>query len=237
MGSCQWFNWLLPRSRLGRLDSLSVTKPKPAGATRSAQKRQAILDQAADLFLAQGFSETSMDEVAERAGVSKQTVYSQFSSKEALFVAMARAMIHPSGDLVQQGMEALPRGNSIKQHLLAYALRQVEVVRTPRLMQLRRLAIAEAARFPEMGKALYDAGPGRAIAGLAQVFTTWDAEGLLRVADAQVAATHFNWLVMADPVNRVMLLGDAALPSAAALKRHAREAVRVFLAAYGAGDD
>lgn len=48
-----------------------------------------------------------------------------------------------------------------------------------------------------------------------------------------VAATHFNWLVMGEPVNKAMLLGDEAIPGAAALRRHAAEAVRVFLAAYG----
>jgi hypothetical protein len=48
-----------------------------------------------------------------------------------------------------------------------------------------------------------------------------------------VAATHFNWLVMGEPVNRAMLLGDGAVPRTAALRRHAAEAVRVFLAAYG----
>ncbi len=57
--------------------------------------------------------------------------------------------------------------------------------------------------------------------------------GLLQAPDAQVAATHFNWLIMADPVNRAMLLGDAAVPAPSELPRHAKEAVRIFLAAYG----
>lgn len=213
-----------------------MTKAKPLETTRSARKHQAILDVAADLFLTQGYSDTSMDQVAERAGVSKQTVYAQFSSKEALFLAVARGMTHPPGDQVQRGMESVPRGKTLEQHLTAYALRQLEIARTPRLMQLRRLAIAEAERFPEVGKALYDGGPGRAIAGLAVVFAQWSEQGLLRALDAQVAAAHFNWLIMADPVNRVMLLGSAALPTTATLKRHAKEAVRVFLAAYGPVD-
>jgi len=38
---------------------------------------------------------------------------------------------------------------------------------------------------------------------------------------------------MSDPLNRVMFLGDAAIPSRAELERHVGEAVRVFLAAYG----
>lgn len=211
-----------------------MTKPKPPGTKRSELKRRAILDAAAELFLRQGYAATSMDQIAEHAAVSKQTVYAQFASKEALFVEMARALTHPPGDEVQAGMQELPAGKSLEQHLVAYAVRQLEIVKTPLLMQLRRLAIAEAERFPEVGQALHDAGPARAIAGLAQLFERWHREGLLQTPDPEVAATHFNWLIMADPVNRVMLLGGDALPSAAALKRHAKEAVRVFLAAYGA---
>jgi TetR/AcrR family transcriptional regulator, mexJK operon transcriptional repressor len=100
-------------------------------------------------------------------------------------------------------------------------------------MRLRRLVIAEVERFPELGRALYDAGPGRAIAGLAATFARWHEQRVLHAPDALIAATHFNWLIMADPVNRAMLLGDAGVPDQAALERHAQEAVRVFLAAYG----
>ncbi len=50
-----------------------------------------------------------------------------------------------------------------------------------------------------------------------------------------MAASQFNWLVMAEPLNRAMLLGDSAIPKPAELRRHAEEAVRVFLAAYVGG--
>jgi hypothetical protein len=100
-------------------------------------------------------------------------------------------------------------------------------------MQLRRVVIGEASRFPELGKALYDGGPGRAIAGLSAAFTRWADRGLLVMSSPLAAATHFNWLVMGEPVNKAMLLGDKAIPGTAARRRHASEAVRVFLAAYG----
>jgi hypothetical protein len=50
---------------------------------------------------------------------------------------------------------------------------------------------------------------------------------------AVMVSVQFNWLVMADPLNRTMLLGDAAIPDEAELRRHAAEGVRVFLGAYG----
>lgn len=200
---------------------------------RSARKRRAILDAATEIFLLHGYLGTQMDEIAERAAVSKQTVYKQFASKEALFIEIVAAMTRVAGDEVQREISELGERDDPERELLAYAERQLAVVLTPRLMQLRRLVIGEASRFPNLGKALYDGGPARAIAGLASAFARWADRGLLAIDQPQVAASHFNWLVMGDPVNRAMLLGDAAIPRLTALRRHAADSVRVFLAAYG----
>ena len=58
--------------------------------------------------------------------------------------------------------------------------------------------------------------------------------GWLSVADPRAAATFLNWLVMGEPVNRAMLLGDERLPDAREISVHCAEAVRIFLAAYEA---
>lgn len=200
---------------------------------RSESKRRAILAAAEDIFLRHGFLGASMDEVAARAEVSKQTVYKQFASKEALFVAIVGGMTGAAGDEVQQQIAQLGERDDVEAQLLAYAERQLTIVLTPRLMQLRRLVIGEANRFPALGRALYDGGPGRAVAGLAMAFGRWAERGLLAIEDPRAAASHFNWLVMGEPVNSAMLLGDEAIPNAAKLRKHAAEGVRVFLAAYG----
>jgi TetR/AcrR family transcriptional repressor of mexJK operon len=102
------------------------------------------------------------------------------------------------------------------------------------VMQLRRLVIGEVGRFPDLARVLYERGPQRAIATLTAMFERLAGRGLLALPDPASAAAQFNWLIMADPVNRAMLLGDAAIPKPTALRRHAAEGVRVFLAAYGA---
>jgi AcrR family transcriptional regulator len=200
---------------------------------RTERKRQAILEAATEIFLRHGFLGTNMDEVAARAEVSKQTVYKQFTCKEALFLAIVGSMTSGAGDKVQRDIGRMGEQDDPEKLLLAYAERQLTIVLTPHLMQLRRLVIGEAGRFPELGKALYEGGPARAMAGLATAFARWSERGLLTIDDAKAAASHFNWLVMGEPVNRAMLLGDASIPTAAALRRHAAAGVRVFLAAYG----
>jgi len=202
-------------------------------SSRSERKRRAILEAATKVFLQHGFLGTSMDEVAARAEVSKQTVYKQFASKEALFIGIVQSMTDAAGAQVQRDMGDPQDAEQLAAELLAYAERQLAIVMTPRLMQLRRIVIGEAGRFPQLGKALYDGGPGRAIKGLASTFTRWADRGLLVVDKPAVAAEHFNWLVMGEAVNRAMLLGDEGIPGPAALRRRAADAVHVFLAAYG----
>lgn len=201
--------------------------------SRSERKRRAILAAATEIFLEHGFLGTSMDDVAARAAVSKQTVYKQYACKEALFLEIVRGMTGTAAGRVQTEMRDPKNVEELAAELRAYAERQLTIVMTPRLMQLRRLIIGEAGRFPELGKALYNGGPGRAIAGLSAAFKRWADRDLLVIDNPLVAATHFNWLVMGEPVNRAMLLGDGAIPGTAALRRNAAAAVRVFLAAYG----
>jgi TetR/AcrR family transcriptional regulator, mexJK operon transcriptional repressor len=201
--------------------------------SRSAQKRRAILGAATEIFLRDGYLGASMDEIAAISEVSKQTVYKHFASKEALFVEIVGAMTNAAGDAVHIEADEPTTRAALAPFLEAYAYRQLSVVLTPRIMQLRRLVIGEVARFPELARVLYERGPMRAIVQLAKMFERLAARGLLRVGDPVQAASHFNWLVMAAPLNQAMLLGDDGIPKPAELRREAAEGVRVFLAAYG----
>ena len=200
---------------------------------RSAQKRQAILDAATEVFLQKGYLATNMDEIAALAAVSKQTVYKNFPGKEILFVAIVRNVTDRAADRVHNDMPDLAEGEDVADYLRRYAERQLAIVLTPRVMQLRRLVIGEVGRFPDLARALFEGGPGRAMAAMAVLFERLAARGLLAIEDPAVAASQFNWLIMGEPVNRAMLLGDEAIPTPEALRRHAEGGVRVFLAAYG----
>jgi len=142
-------------------------------------------------------------------------------------------MTDTASDTVHNQIPEVPDEKDIAGFLQMYAQRQLTVVLTPRLMQLRRLVIGEVARFPDLAKILYERGPQCAIAALAKTFERLAARGLLIIDDPLIAASHFNWLVMSEPLNKAMLLGDDAIPKPSALRRHAAEGVRVFLAAYG----
>jgi len=200
---------------------------------RTAQKRKAILEAATIIFLREGYLGAGMDEIALLANVSKQTIYKQFTNKEALFLAIVTGLTNAGSDAVHGVLPELEPGGDLHAYLEDYAFRQLNIVLTPRLMQLRRVVIGEVGRFPELGNALYESGPERAMAAMARTFRLLADRGLLRIDDAALAASHFNWLVMSQPLSQAMLLGDAAIPKPPVLRRHAADGVRVFLAAYG----
>ena len=200
---------------------------------RSDEKHQAIVRAAREVFLSNGYLGTNMDLIASRSGVSKQTIYTHFGSKEALFIAIVGSMTGDAGDRVHHERPDLGDDEDLEEYLRAFAQRQLLIVMVPELLQLRRLVIGEVGRFPELAAVLYERGPQRAIAEITTMFERLCDRGRLVVDDPAVAAEWFNWLVMAAPLNRAMMLGDAAIPAEDDLRRHAAEAVRIFLTAFG----
>jgi TetR/AcrR family transcriptional repressor of mexJK operon len=200
---------------------------------RSATKRRAILEAATEAFLRNGYRGTSMDEIAAAASVSKQTVDKHFADKESLFSAIVRVTVEVASAPVSDEVRELQDSGDLEADLRDLARRQLEMVMQPRILQLRRLVISEAARFPELGRMFYEQGAERTVSVLAATFDRLAARGLLSVPDPVVAASHFNWLVMSAPMNQAMLLGRDVTPAAADLDRFADNGVRAFLAAYG----
>ena len=202
---------------------------------RSARKRAAILEAARALFLQRGYAGTSMDDVAARAAVSKQTVYKHFADKQGLFVEVITSDVGRDEESAEAQMAAMPESDDLPGDLRVFARWHLADVMQPARLRLRRMLIGEAERFPELARAWYATGPERSCAEFARWFTAWQRRGLLRASDPMLAAQEFNWLVLSIPLNRAMAYAsDEPLYSAAALDAYADEAVRVFLAAYGA---
>jgi AcrR family transcriptional regulator len=206
---------------------------EPPDRSRSTRKRRAILEAATTAFLRNGYLGTSMDEIAALAAVSKQTVYKHFADKERLFSEIVVATVNEAGEPTHQEVLDLRDSGDVEADLRDLARRLLARVMQPRLLQLRRVVIGEAGRFPELGRTFYELGPGRTMAALADAFERLAERGALRLDDPSLAAAHFNWLIMSIPLNRAMLFGQDDLPAATELDRYAETGVGVFLAAYG----
>ncbi len=212
--------------------------PDAAVTGRSARKRQAIMEAATALFLRDGYRNTSMDQVAADAAVSKQTVYKQFADKEQLFRDIVLGVTANSEAVITEMTSAL-RGDGVvspadlRAVLTDLARRYLDGVLQPRVVALRRLLIAEAERFPDLARTYFEQAPARAIELIADAVAAYAERGLLTAADPRLAAAHFAYLVLAIPQDRAQFYPGERLP-AAERDRLAEEAVRIFLAAYAA---
>jgi AcrR family transcriptional regulator len=214
--------------------TMQPTEPEPRVVEdRSAQKRRAILLAARTVFLKSGYAGATMDEVAAVAEVSKVTVYKQFADKQSLFAAVVTGAIEEAEGSTRSIVDHLATSTDVERDLRTFARRHVVEVTQPHLIQMRRMIIAEARRFPELAQTWHRAGPERAHATLAKQIERLARRGLLTVPDPLLAAQHLNYLILSVPVNEAMFTGRVQPYSRRQLARFADEAVRVFMAAYG----
>jgi TetR/AcrR family transcriptional repressor of mexJK operon len=201
--------------------------------SRSAAKRRAIMEAATTVFLNKGYLGASMDDVAALAEVSKPTVYKHFADKEQLFAEIILATTGEVDEMVAAVLATLADTIDLERDLGELARRFIVAIMDPQVLRLRRLIIANADRFPDLGRTWYETGFERVLQSLATCFRGLADRGLMRVDDPLLAANHLVGLLLWIPVNQVMFGGESQRSSDDDLKRYADAGVRVFLAAYG----
>jgi TetR/AcrR family transcriptional repressor of mexJK operon len=218
-----------PRSQAGR----PFPQHLPDGRqSRGAAKRRTIAQAATAVFLRDGYVGASMDDVATLAGVSKQTIYSHFGSKEQLFLAVVEQKINGVLDEFMAVLAtSFPGTDDLEGDLVRLGHILLTRVLDPELMAVRRLVIAEVGRFPQLGRAWYELGPGALARALAGRLVEVAKRGELHIEDPLTAASDFNWLVVSRPQNMV-LFGVAEAFTPTEIDQFVRSAVHRFLAAY-----
>ncbi|HTT70395.1 MAG TPA: TetR/AcrR family transcriptional regulator [Anaeromyxobacteraceae bacterium] len=192
-------------------------------------KRRQILDAARSLFLAAGYERTAVDAIAARAGVSKATLYSHFADKQALFLACAseesagmRARLadllgaptgEPAADLAEVGQAFL------------------RSVARPSTLAFRRILVAEAGRFPELGRTFFEDATFAVRGRLADYLRRQGEAGSLTVNDGELAAAQFIALCVSDLLWRLEL-SVLSRVSSDLIHRTVRDALGTFLRAY-----
>jgi AcrR family transcriptional regulator len=116
---------------------------------RKAERPQEILDAAFVEFSRNGYAVTTLDRIAERAGVTKGTIYVYFENKEHLFISMVRALKRATLDTVQEMFERHD-GSTADLLRAQFSFIYQHIVEDKRRREVVRMLIAEAARFPEL---------------------------------------------------------------------------------------
>jgi AcrR family transcriptional regulator len=206
-----------------------MTAMVPAAPAR-ADRAEAILNAALEVFGRDGFAEAKVDEIARRAGVAKPTVYNRFGDKRSLFVEAVNRGVVRAGERTLAAISALDvRPPDLRRALEELGGALVHCVAHEEGAAVVRLQLTERPRFP----GIIDGAVNRersvdALAGrLAQLATN----GYLRLTDARRAASQFLALVTDDALVRSGM-GDRVL-TGDEVDEPVRAGVDTFLAAFG----
>ncbi|SFN53793.1 TetR/AcrR family transcriptional regulator [Variovorax sp. OV329] len=209
---------------------LPTPAPKPQrGRPRDPERGRRILEAAQRHFNEHGLERASVDAIAADAGVSKMTVYSNFGSKEGLFQAVV-------SDRTAAVVAGFPGAGTLdpdqpEKVLLEIGKRFLALARGDALGALRAVYGVAGAQ-PEVCRALYREGPERVNEELAAYLRLANSAGTLRVRNPLQAADLFLSMFLGSGHIRGLL--KLEMPDAREDRALLREAVRVFLAGYGA---
>lgn len=208
-------------------------RPRPGRPPGGSElKKAAILLAARELFLRDGFERTSVDAIADHAGVSKRTVYNHYEDKRTLFLTVVHESYGAMIDAIYAVIDRhLTDVSDLEESLTGFALDGAMLAfRSADRAALIRLMMAEAAHFPELQRE--QMRPFTVTDKLAQRLAEVAASGLLDVDDPHEAADHLFALTFGQLNNR-SLFGARPLADDD-IRRLASGGVRAFIRAYQA---
>ncbi len=199
------------------------------GRPKSTSKKTQIYHAASNLFLEHGYDGVSMDLVAERAGVSKQTVYSHFASKETLFSACIRYKC-ADHELDDADLDpSLP----VDQVLTKLVGKFNDLFHSDEAIKLKRLLHAHAESNPRLSEIFFEAGPALMIQSLERYLQSQVERNVLRIDDIPTAARQLLYMIQGEHLVRATLNVSGG-PSAQSNQQYLDACVDLFLKAYSA---
>jgi AcrR family transcriptional regulator len=199
---------------------------------RTPEKRQAILDAAAQVFRESGYERASMSDIGLRTGFSKTTLYAYFGAKEALLAALAEEATEAGVALLHEALqEALAApGADLAATLERFAGRYLAFALSPPVCTLRRVLVSTAGRAG-LDPRWRDLGAARIDAALGGYLRMQMDAGTLRSGDALAAARQFKAMLEAPWFAQVLFdSADAQAPAPANEDRQL--AIDAFLRAW-----
>lgn len=211
-------------------DLKEPTRANDAAPALDTAKRQQLMEGARRVFLEHGFDGASVGDIVRAAGISKGTLYAYFPSKEKLFETLVFEDKRKQAEAICVLDESDEDATRV---LTKLGVSLIEMMAKPEHVALVRIVIGASGKFPEIGRAFYEAGPGYGITRLAEYLRRMTAKGVLNIPDADRAARQFMDLCKSG-VHVALLFGySAEPPGRAEIEANVQSAVEVFLKAYG----
>jgi len=198
-------------------------------ANESAARIELLLDIAAEVFTECGYKEASVNEIARRAGASKQTLYLRFPSKAKFFEAVLRRETESAHQVFS---DILRPDQPVSKVLEEFGKEAIRLITPERSQRLIRTISGAVEAFPSLAKELWQLIYNDGIRTLEDYLAGQSQVGVLGQIDPEIAATTFLGLTMGT----YFLPAQLGVEQASLKDRRAsvKEAVRVFLCAYSA---
>ncbi|HEX7815247.1 TetR/AcrR family transcriptional regulator [Dyella sp.] len=192
---------------------------------RSANKRQAVLDAGIDELMAQGLAGASMEAIAQRAAVSKRTLYKYFPSIDAVFAEVVELMISRVEPLGQLRHDA---NRDFETQLREIAWKEMQLICDEPYTRLSRVIMIEAMRSQAQSKRLLQRFEEKEW-GLHRWFADAHAVGKLGQLDPALAVEMFTGILKSCTYWQ-SVIGWRPAPSPAVQKAVVEEACRMLMA-------
>jgi len=196
---------------------------------RTGRKFDQVLRGAREVFMADGFEGASVDDIARAAGVSKATLYSYFPDKRLLFMEVAQTEC----SRLAEGILAMIDETKPAREVLTITATQLTAFLVSEFsQQVYRICVAENDRFPELGRAFFEAGPQNGQRKIAEYLNKAVAKGELAIEDVDLAANQFSELCKVR-LWTLATFGIQTSFSQTEIDEIALQAVDMFMARYG----
>jgi TetR/AcrR family transcriptional regulator len=203
---------------------LVKTSPEPKTIKRNNERPKQILSAAVELFRDRGFEATRLEDVAEKSGVSKATIYLYFESKEDLFFALIREKVVPLLEQTIAQAEAFEGPASDFLRMKAQGLGRLFA--HSEQGAILKLVTSEARRFPELADYYRAEVPKRGMENLSQVIRRGIDEGEFRECDVKAAAAAFMFPILMTGIWMNSVGPDDIIDPDAAIDFHCENFIR-----------
>lgn len=193
---------------------------------------QTIVDAASELFAELGFHATTLDKVAQRAKISKLSIYKHFENKEALFGAAFTARCHQF--LPQALFEGVD--GSAEDQLMAVGSSLLRTLLRPDVSGVEAMVMADTPNQKSLSKLHYEAGPAHIIAQIEALLRQLHAKAVLNVPDPLRSARLFAALFKGCDLLIIARFDQARAEDDNEIESYCRSAVAMFIAAHSGND-
>lgn len=195
---------------------------------------QTIVEAASELFVELGFQATTLDKVAQRAKISKLSIYRHFENKEELFSAALVAGCHQlfAPQSLLEGVDG-----SVEDQLMAVGSLLLRTLLRPDVSSVEAMVMADKTNQKSLSKLHYEAGPAHVIAQIEALLRQLHQKALLNVPDPLQSARLFAALFKGSDLLIIARFDEARAEDDNEIESYCRSAVAMFIAAHGGTQD